>query len=296
MKHGVIARHPTKMLFTAIPTFIVCCCAIPCTSCSKNAEDSGSRLNNLPQNFVNTAGMVMVRMQAGEYQMGAAREAASADLQKLERVRTVVIDKPFYIAACEVTNSQFLLFLEESQYLPSEPSSDFLQHLNTANMERPGCREPECPVVWVNVTDAEAFCAWLSQREDRTYRLPTDEEWEYACRATSVARYCFGDSISTLEEYAWYSANAGTTPHAVGTKRANAWGLFDMHGNVWEWCGSVMPNRYLQGSEFAGHRCFKIRGGSIASGADSCRCAAAWGALPRESRRPEVGFRVVFDQ
>jgi formylglycine-generating enzyme required for sulfatase activity len=92
-------------------------------------------------------------------------------------------------------------------------------------------------VISVTYKIADGYCKWLSQKSGRTYRLPTEDEWEHACRAGGDAKaaYSFGDDASKLGDYAWYEANAEGTPHPVGKKTANAWGLHDMHGNVLEW-------------------------------------------------------------
>ena len=174
----------------------------------------------------------------------------------------------------------------------------------------------DLPVNRVSWFDAVAFCNVVSERaglepcyriEGETvewvssegYRLPTEAEWEYACRAGSQTRWCFGDDESKLREYAWYNAN-GDVPQPVERKRANAWGLYDMHGNVWEWCWdwdaaySALPPRYAlvdpRGPEQGNLRV--LRGGSFEYEAEHVRCADRLANWPADRGR-NWGFRCV---
>ncbi|AUB80295.1 hypothetical protein THSYN_04550 [Candidatus Thiodictyon syntrophicum] len=109
-----------------------------------------------------------------------------------------------------------------------------------------GREAPDLPVVGVSWDDAAAYCAWLSERTGEGYRLPTEAQWEYACRAGTDTRWSCGDNERALDAYAWYSANAGGKLHAVAQKRPNPWGLYDMHGNCWEWCADWYAADYYQ--------------------------------------------------
>ena len=129
------------------------------------------------------------------------------------------------------------------------------------------------------------------------FSLPTEAQWEYACRAGSTTRYCFGDDESRLGEYAWYDENSGDKTHPVGEKKPNAWGLYDMHGNVWEWCQDWYDDGYYAKSPTddptgpSTGSCRVIRGGSWDDGARSCRSADRNRNSPGY-RLDNLGFRV----
>jgi len=226
----------------------------------------------VPINTTNSIGMRLVLIPPGEFQMGspAGDGVASSDEKPHHNVR---ITKPFYLGVCEVTQEQYERVMAQN---PSRFKGD-----------------PQRPVGYVSWTGAAEFCRKLSEKEGVTYRLPTEAEWEYACRAGTTTRYYFGDDEASLGEYAC----CGKT-HAVGEKKPNAWGLYDMHGNVWEWCHdwadenyyAVSPTDDPPGPETGSIR--SIRGGSIRFVARNCRAAdrSGRGAL---TGWYALGFRVA---
>lgn len=141
-----------------------------------------------------------------------------------------------------------------------------------------------------------AFCRKLSAREGVEYRLPTEAEWEYACRAGSTSRYCFGDSDSILSEYAWYNNNSGSQTHPVGQKRPNKWGLYDMHGNVWEWCqdwhGNYASKPVIDPLGPTSGELRIGRGNSFSNVPEYCRSAFRNGYAPNV-RGGGLGFRLA---
>ncbi len=184
-----------------------------------------------PKEIVNSIGMNLRLIPAGKFDMGSpdSDEYASGDEKPQHPVR---ITRPFYLGVYPVTHREYMQFMRKN---PSHFSGD--QRL---------------PVECVSWIDAAELCNALSRKEGLPlfyrikgqtseipdwngigYRLPTEAEWEYACRAGSSSRYCFGDDEESLGRYAWYSANSGRKTHPVGEKNANAFGLHDMHGNVW---------------------------------------------------------------
>ena len=175
--------------------------------------------------LTNSIGMKLVLVKGGSFTMGGnpAREDTDGD----ERQFKATITKDYYIGMFECTQSQY------AEVMGSNPSQfqGKLVNGSTSNF----------PVEQVSWTDAVKFCKKLSElpkerAAGRTYRLPTEAEWEYACRAGTQTVFCFGDDPGKLGEYAWFSGNGQGRTHAVGKKKPNAWGIHDMHGNAWEWC------------------------------------------------------------
>ena len=193
----------------------------------------------------------------------------------------VTLTKPFLIGVYEVTQEQY------ERVMGTNPS------------EFKGAQNPVGNVSW---EDAVEFCRKLSaipaeKAAGRVYRLPTEAEWEYACRAGTTTKYCFGDDDAQLGEYAWYSRNSGNTTHPVGQKRPNAWELYDTHGNVWEWCDDWYgdyPRRAAQDPQGPSKGSGRVRrGGGWYDEAASCRSAHRGWCLP-SFRLDYLGFRVAL--
>ncbi len=154
------------------------------------------------------------------------------------------------------------------------------------------------PVINVNWHDAVAYCEWLSQKSGQNYRLPTETEWEYACRAGTDTKWSFGDDENELEKYAWYDKNSDNKTHPVGEKLPNPWGLYDMHGNVWEWCEDDWSENYNEtprdGSAYRDKKSERkvIRGGSWFNFANRSRSSIRYRFDPA-NRDNDWGFRLL---
>ena len=167
----------------------------------------------------------LVLIPAGEFLMGSpdSDKDADADEKPQHKVR---ITRPFYLGKYLVTQEQW------EAVMGNNPS-----HFK-------GAKNPVENVSW---NDCQQFLDKLNKRQGNPagkFVLPTEAQWEYACRAGSTTRYCFGDDASKLDEYAWHGQNSGGKTHPVGEKKPNVWGLYDMHGNVWEWCQDWYDDDY----------------------------------------------------
>jgi formylglycine-generating enzyme required for sulfatase activity len=162
----------------------------------------------------------MVVVPAGEFMMGwPATQAGTSDNEGPQH--KVTIGRPFAVARFELTFAEWDACVAQGG-CPRDTSDQT-------------SRRPRQPVINVSWNEAKLYVAWLSKITGKPYRLLSEAEWEYAARAGSTARYASGDDEAGLDPYAWYSANANNRAHPVGEKAPNAFGLFDMHGNVWEW-------------------------------------------------------------
>ena len=161
-----------------------------------------------------TSGVTFLRIPKGRFWMGGDRFEDESPRHQVE------IAQDFWLGKYPVTNEQYRRFLDSPGCRVKRPAYFDDRRFN----------QPEQPVVGVSWSEAAAFCAWVGGR------LPTETEWEYACRAGTETEYWFGDAEKQLQDYGWYERNSGGQSHPVGAKPANPWGLHDMHGNVWEWC------------------------------------------------------------
>lgn len=162
---------------------------------------------------------------ADEYTMFAVRSSAPRHRVQLEA--------PFYIGKYEVTVAQFRQFVEETGYVSTLENLDPPRFQWQQFVGEDPEKSPVCGVSW---DDAKAFCEWLSRREGVHYDLPTEAQWEYACRAGDEGRWCFGNNPAQLDQYAVFDQREASVPLPIGTKEPNAFGLYDLHGNVEEWC------------------------------------------------------------
>jgi uncharacterized protein (TIGR02996 family) len=245
--------------------------------------------------FVNSVKAEMVLVPAGHFAMGspAGEQRRSHNEGPVHPVR---LTRPFYLGATPVTVAQFRAFVEATGYD------------GAGNWRTPGWRVTgNQPVAWMSWDDAVAFCAWLSGREGRTYRLPSEAEWEYACRAGTTTPFHFGKSASPDEANFQGAPYGGATtapvlgrPCPVRRYAPNAWGLYDMHGQIWEWCADWFDHEYYHSSPVedppgpARGSVRVERGGSFRG--DGWGCRAAY----RTSNSPDrgmdfYGFRIACD-
>jgi formylglycine-generating enzyme required for sulfatase activity len=262
-----------------------------------------ARSSVLPTEVVNSIGMKLKLIPAGEFLMGSPESDRDAYENEKPQHR-VWITQPFYLGIHPVTRGQFQRFVEATRYQTDAEKDGQGKWGQDPKFtwRSPGFDQTDDhPVVNVSWNDATAFSAWLSRQEGQEYRLPTEAEWEYACRAGTTTRLSFGDDEDALGQYAWYAANSKDQTHPVGEKKPNAFGLYDMHGNVWEWCWDGYDAAYYQkspavdprGPDPASDRVF--RGGSQNNEPRYARSAYRYGFEP-DTRHDYLGFRLALVQ
>jgi formylglycine-generating enzyme required for sulfatase activity len=224
--------------------------------------------------------MEFVLIPAGKFDMGSPSDEEGR-YENEGLVHHVNIEKAFCMGRYEVTQKQWRAIMGDN---PSYFKGD-----------------DDLPVEQVSWDDVQDFIKKLNEKEGiDTYRLPSEAEWEYACRAGTTTRYSFGDSESNLGDYAWYKGNSGDKTHPVGQKKPNSLGLHDMHGNVWEWVQDCWHFDYngapTDGSAWEGGGASRVfRGGCWDRSAGFCRSAYRYPRGPRD-RGNTLGFRLLREE
>jgi sulfatase modifying factor 1 len=252
---------------------------------ARDAQAAWAQHLGRAEEWTNTLGMKFRVIPAGTFLMGSPNGQGSEDEHPQHKV---TITKCFGLGVHTVTQGQWQKLMGNTRWKGTiyvKEGSDIA-------------------ATWVSWDDAVSFCRKLSESEGVRYRLPTEAEWEWSCRAGTTTKYSFGDDEKQLGKYAWYEDNAGdkgeTYAHATGQKLANPYGLHDMHGNVWEWCQDWYDSGYYAKSaatDPAGPSSGSsrvLRGGSWDAGSASLRSANRDDGTP-DVRNSDIGFRVVCE-
>jgi formylglycine-generating enzyme required for sulfatase activity len=306
-------RYSSELVFILLLVAAVCC--------------SGCQPVPPPKRVTTGIGLKLTYIPPGSFTMGA--EPSEPGAKPAEKPHKVTISKGFYMGIHEVTQDQYLRVMGKN---PSVFQGEMLlKNKKIVETMEPGVVGHNHPVDHVTWDDAVEFCKRLSEMSEEkaaghVYRLPTEAEWEYACRAGTTSAYSLGDSNDSLDQAGWYGDNAGSepidssklfvesegklkkyvdeliangnTPHPVGRKKPNAWGLYDMHGNLWEWCSDWhgdYPSRDVtdpKGPSLGKDRVH--RGGCYLVEGIKCRSAARNWDPPGDTYY-YLGFRVVME-
>jgi formylglycine-generating enzyme len=295
------------------------------SSLSRDTEDSAVESKHI----VNSVGMKMVRVEAGDFMMGSQQSgeeiadrfggrfwATESDLHNEQPRRRVRITRPFFVGVHEVTREKFAQFIdaERRRRAYGTKENGEVVEINGLSWRAPGFEQTGShPVVLLSWNDAVAFCEWLSRKESRVYRLPTEAEWEYIARGGSHSTFPWGDdpddgrgwsnaadlsAKDVFEDWVTFSWSDGfvfTAP--VGSFRPNEWGLYDVIGNVWEWCSDLYAGPYEAGDAVdpvnLEHGLIRVlRGGSWRHAPVYCRSSVRY-ALDPEVAVDFAGFRIV---
>jgi formylglycine-generating enzyme required for sulfatase activity/serine/threonine protein kinase len=252
---------------------------------STNTSISGAPAGTgTDRTFTSSIGMEFILISSGEFDMGSPLFESGREPEE-GPVHRVNISTPFYMGKYEVTQKQWKEVMGDNPSYFKDCGDD-------------------CPVEQVSWNDVQEFVFMLNEKEGTDkYRLPTEAEWEYAARAGTGTRYSFGDDESKLGEYAWYSVNSGRKTHPVGEKKPNPWGMYDLHGNVWEWTqdrygdyssGMVTdPTTSLSGHHNVERDHRVTRSGSWSGNGRDCRVAHRHHGFSEGASSNEIGFRLI---
>ena len=238
-------------------------------------------------------GIELVLIPAGRFSMGFKEPYGK---QFVIPLRQVVIDSPFYMGRTEITNAAYRKFVSATGYEgegDTDPAYDlYLRHWRGKSLMS---KDDDYPVVCVSWKNAEAFCKWAG------LKLPTEAQWEYGCRAGTATLYYFGDEQNDFGDYGWSHVNSQALTHPVAQKTPNAWDLYDMLGNVWEWVEDDYFRSYDGGpsdgsARVEGKMTKVLRGGSWSNNTRFwlSGCGARFNGAPGNASN-DVGFRVVLN-
>jgi formylglycine-generating enzyme required for sulfatase activity len=266
----------------------------------------------------------MVAISGGTFTMGSP--AKEKDRNADEGPQHPVTIRPFWMGKCEVTWDEYDLYWRAKPGQKEDKEPENPKNADAVTRPTPPYADETFkkgregkPVLCITHHAAMQYCRWLSLKTGKVYRLPTEAEWEYACRAGTKTAYFFGDDPKSLGDYAWYGDNADDKTHKVGTKKPNPWGLYDMVGNVSEWCIDQYDKEYYAKFPLDKPTLSPVlvpnekrlphvaRGGSWTDDAKDCRSAARlaseltwWKQDPQRPRSiwwmtdaDYVGFRLV---
>ncbi len=293
---------------------------------AKSHQDAWAKYLSVPVEMANSLGMRFVLIPPGESDMGSTDAVVANLLEKakskniggfyIERLPSeapkhrVRITKPFWLGRHEVTRGQFRRFVDDSGYrTEAERDGKGGRALIDGQLKRDprlvwnrdlGFEQADnYPVVNVTWNDVTEFCAWLSEKEGEKSHLPSEAQWEYACLAGTTTPWYSVDNEEALKEYGWFISHAEGKSQPVGQKTPNAWGLYDMHGNVWEWCADWYDPAYYATSprhDPAGPAAGPYhvpRSGSWANAAGACQAAYRCGWQEAGGRADSRGFRIA---